>query len=90
MHNWLSHYGVPEQMTTDRGSQFLSKDWKDAMTFLGIRLIHTTAFHPQSNGLAERTIQTIKKLLKTLSKNSNWYYSLPLTMLAIRSQVRKT
>ena len=49
-------------MTTDRGSQFFSKDWKDAMPFLGICRIHTTAYHPQSNGLAERTIQTDKPI----------------------------
>ena len=58
-------------MTTGRGSQFLSRDWKDAMTFLGIRHIHTTAYYPQSNGLAVQPIQTIKKSLKTLSKDSN-------------------
>ena len=76
-------------MTTDRGSQFLSPDWKDATAFSGIRHIHTTAYHPQSNGLAEGTIQTIKKSSKTLSKDSNWNYSLPLTVLAIRSQVKE-
>ena len=71
VHNWLSHYGVPEQIATDRGSQFLPRDWKDAMTFLGIRHIHTTAYHSQSNGLAGRTISSIKKSLKALSKDSN-------------------
>ena len=89
MHNWLSLYGVSTQLTTDRGSQFLSKEWKNAMTFLGIHHIHTTAYHPQSNGLAERTIQTIKKSLKTLLEDSNWYFFLPLTMLALRALVKE-
>ena len=89
MHNWLSLYGVPTQLTTDCGSQFLSKDWKDAMTFLGIHHIHTTTYHPQNNELAERTIQTIKKSLKTFSEDSNWHFFLPLTMLALRALVKE-
>ena len=56
MHNWISRYRVPETITSNRGSQFLSQEWKDLLKFLGIRHIHTTAYHPQSNGLAERTI----------------------------------
>ena len=43
MHNWLSLHGVPKKLTTDKGSQFLSSEWKDEMTFLGIQHIHTTA-----------------------------------------------
>ena len=63
MHDWISLYGIPETITSDRGSQFLSQEWKDLLKFLGICHICTTAYHPQSNGLAERTIQTIKKPL---------------------------
>ena len=59
------------------------------MMFSGIHHIHTTAYHPQSNGLAERTIQAIKKSLKTLSEDSNWYFLLPLTMLAFHAQVKE-
>ena len=63
-HSWLSHYGVPEKLTTDRSSQFLSQKWKVAMKFLGINHIHTTACHLQSNGLAEKDIEPIKKSFK--------------------------
>ena len=89
MYNWLSLYGVPKKLTTDKSSQFLSSEWKDTMTFLGIQHIHTTAYHSQSNGLAERRIQTIKKSLNTFLKESNWYFYLPLTMLTLRSRVKE-
>ena len=59
------------------------------MMFSGLHHIHTTAYHPQSNGLAERTIQAIKKSLKTLSEDSNWYFLLLLTMLAFHAQVKE-
>ena len=83
--NAFMHNGVAKKLTTDKGLQFLLSKWKDAMTFLCIQHIHTTAYHPQPNGLAECTIQTIKKSLSTLPKDSNWYFYLPLTMLAIHS-----
>ena len=89
MHNWLSLYGVPKKLITVKGSQFLLSKWKDAMKFLDIQHNHTTAYHPQSNGLAKCTIQTIKKSLSTLLKDSNWHFYLPLTMLAQRSRVKE-
>ena len=89
MHNWISRYGVPETITSDRGSQFLSQEWKDLLKFLGIRHIHTTAYHPQSNGLAERTIQTIKQSLRAMLNDINWYNYLPLLLLALRSQIKE-
>ena len=48
----------PEKINyyTNKGSQFFSSEWKDTITFLGMPHIHSTAYHPQSNGLAERTI----------------------------------
>ena len=46
MHNWISLYGVPKTITSDRGSQFLSQEWKGLLKFLVIRHIHTTAYHP--------------------------------------------
>ena len=51
-------------MTTDRGSQFFSRDWKAAIIFLVIYHIHTSAYHSQSNGLAERLL-----LFKNYSNN---------------------
>ena len=60
MHNFISPYRVPETITTDRDSQYPSKEWKDFIIFLGDRHIHTIAYHPQSNGLAEQTIQKTK------------------------------
>ena len=57
--------------------------------FLGIRHIHTTAYHPQSDSLAERTIQTIKKSLRAMLNDTNWYNYLSLTMLALRSHTEE-
>jgi hypothetical protein len=48
--SWVARFGVPETVTTDRGTQFTSALWSSACTSLGIKHVLTTAYHPQSNG----------------------------------------
>ena len=51
---WVSHFGVPSIITTDRGGQFESTLWSRLMTLLGTTSFRTTSYHPQANGLVER------------------------------------
>ena len=50
---WL--HGVPTELVTDRGSQFISNFWKTLCEKLGMRRAMSTAFHPQTDGQTERT-----------------------------------
>nr|XP_027222803.1 uncharacterized protein LOC113814928 [Penaeus vannamei] len=43
---WISHFGTPETVTTDRGAQFESELWRHLMILLGSKRIRTTAYHP--------------------------------------------
>ena len=61
--NWISEFGIPQVITSDRGPQFVSKLWTDMNKILGIKTIRTTAFHPQSNGKVERMHSTLKMTL---------------------------
>jgi hypothetical protein len=47
-------FGTPEVMLTDQGSNFLSELYQNICKLLRIKKIHTTAFHPESNGGLER------------------------------------
>jgi transposase InsO family protein len=51
---WVARFGVPAVITSDRGTQFTSQVWAIFCRKLGIQNTTTTAYHPQSNGLAER------------------------------------
>ena len=72
MYHWVSRFGPPLLMTSDRGCQFTSALWSHMSERLGIRLSATTAYHPQANGLVERMHRRLKEALKTRLAGPNW------------------
>ena len=50
---WISRFGVPSTVTTDRGQQFESTLWQRLMELLGYKRIRTTSYHPTANGIIE-------------------------------------
>jgi hypothetical protein len=48
---WISRYGVPAQLTSDRGTQFTLAIWDALCEQLGIQHQPTTDFHPQASGM---------------------------------------
>lgn len=53
-------YGLPSTVVTDGGPQFKSQEFKEFLESNEIHHILTPSYHPASNGLAERAIQTVK------------------------------
>ncbi|XP_042229433.1 uncharacterized protein LOC121871277 [Homarus americanus] len=51
---WVSRFGPPTTVITDRGVQFQSQLWHNLLQFLGTSRHRTTSYHPQSNGMVER------------------------------------
>ena len=82
---WISRYGVPLHMTSDRGSQFTSTLWSAMAEQLGIKIHRTTAYHPASNGLVERFHRSLKTALKARLQGPKWTDQLPWVMLGLRT-----
>ena len=56
-------HGVLVSIISDRGAQFTANFWHSFQAVLGTQVSLSTAFHPQSDGQAERTIQTLEDML---------------------------
>jgi hypothetical protein len=57
-------HGVPVSIVSDRDSRFRSHYWQSLQESLGSKLNFSTAFHPQTDGQSERTIQTLEDMLR--------------------------
>ncbi|MBW0467061.1 hypothetical protein O181_006776 [Austropuccinia psidii MF-1] len=64
--NIISTCGVPKIIISDRDPKFTSRLWTNLYDMIGIKLVFSTAYHPQTDGLAERMIQTMKDILRRL------------------------
>ncbi|XP_033229779.1 uncharacterized protein LOC117181328 [Belonocnema kinseyi] len=66
MHQFLHANPTPEKIITDNEQTFKSKKLKELIDQLGIQQIKISAYHPESNGIAERVIKTLKGLADAL------------------------
>ena len=60
----IAQYGVPSDVSSDRGPQFTSNLWSALSKLLGAQLHCTIAYHPQANGIVERFHRQLKVALK--------------------------
>ena len=89
VHGWISRFGTPSMVTTDRGRQFESTLWKHLMQILGSTHTRTTAYHPAANGLIEHFHRQLKASLKACQNPSHWVDSLPLVLLGVRTALKE-
>jgi len=86
---WVSRYGVPAVITSDRGAQFTSSLWAALCGLLNIQHNQTTAYHPQSNGMVERFHRRLKDALRARCAAANWVDHLPWVLLGLRAAARE-
>ena len=82
----VKYHGLPRSIQTDRNSKVTSAFWQDLCDILDIKVRSTAAYHPQANGQAERTNQTVKQLLRTAhQQGQNWVSMIDIAEIAINS-----
>jgi len=57
-------HGVPKKIVSDRGPQFVAHFWRSLHEAMGTDLTYSTAYHPQTDGQAERVNQILEDMLR--------------------------
>jgi transposase InsO family protein len=88
----VSLHGVPLSIISDRGPQFTAHFWRSFQAALGTRLDLSTAFHPQTDGQSERTIQILEDMLRAcvLDLGGSWDQYLPLMEFAYNNSYQSS
>lgn len=78
----IADWGLPKVLISDRDRKFLSELWTALFKMLGVELLYSTAYHPQTDGSSERTNQTaeiaLRFYLNTMTDNRLWPEVLPI------------
>ncbi|KAI2648103.1 Transposon Tf2-8 polyprotein [Labeo rohita] len=77
--NVFRHFGLPEDIISDRGPQFISRVWRGFFRLLGVNVSLSSGYHPQSNGQTERKIQEVGRYLRAYCQDNQerWCQYLP-------------
>ena len=82
---WVSRFGVPDDMTSDRGPSFMSELWSSLARLMGTTIHHTTAYNPAANGMVERSHRSLKAALMARCTGGDWKAQLPWVLLGLRT-----
>ena len=86
-----SRLGIPEEVLSDLGTQFVSKCMEEVSRLLSIKPPTATRYHPICNGLVERFDGTLKKMLRRLFNEQprQWHCSVNPLLFAYREAPQK-
>nr|GFB76739.1 putative reverse transcriptase domain-containing protein [Tanacetum cinerariifolium] len=80
----VTRHEIPVLIISERDPRFASNFWRSLQNALGTRLDMSTAYHPETDGQSERTIQTLKDMLRAcaIDFGKGWVNHLPLVELS--------
>lgn len=92
MANVFKHHGLPQEIISDRGPQFIAGVWNSFFKALGTKVKLSTAYHPQTDGQSERTNQVLEQYLRCFLdyQQKDWVKLLPLAEFAYNNTVNKS
>ena len=90
LRNLFSHYGICEQLVSDNGPQFVSEEFKAYLKSNGVKHITSSPYHPSTNGLAERFVQTLKQALRAATDSVSLPQKLARFLMNYRNAIHST
>nr|XP_054765775.1 uncharacterized protein LOC129272688 [Lytechinus pictus] len=83
---FFTRYGLPKEVQSDQGSNFISGIIQQVMKELGIKQIKSSAYHPQSQGALERYHQTLKTMIRAYCEDypDDWDKGISFLLFATR------
>jgi hypothetical protein len=85
-------HGILASIVSDRDARFTSRFWQCLQDEMGTKLTLSTAYHPQTDGQSERTIQILEDMLRlcVLDFKGKWIQYLPLVEFAYNNSFQAT
>ena len=92
--SFVCQLGLPEEILTDLGTNFQATMMQQLYDILDIHGLRTSAYHPETDGLSERFIHTLKTMIKAYSREENnqrdWDEKLQLLQFAYNTACHST
>ena len=87
----VCRHGIPEELLSDRGANFLSNLIQEICQVLGVKKLNTSGYHPQTDGLVEKFNATlISMIAKSTSDGAEWDTRLPYVLFAYRASLQES
>ena len=86
----FARYGVPAQLVSDNGPQLKSDEFEQFLKRNGIKHITSAPYHPATNGLAERCVESFKNGMKSETEVKSLNIKLARFLLAYRNAPHST
>jgi transposase InsO family protein len=90
--NIICRHSTPKQLLTDQGTNFLSSLFKEICSCLQIEKLQTTAYHPEANGVIERSHRVFKDTMShyVSTTQQDWDEWIPHVLMAYRFSIHRS